>query len=157
MHQRAEWIGLSCGWLSRVAPALAMHMIEILRLGIIWREYIVANRPCRADTARMPDFTKIRFAQAKHRCAEHLGIAADIVVNHRVERLAVVVYRLLRVIAFFLVHSVRLPVLTLAREIIAAFQKQNLLASGGKRVGHCAAACSRADDDDIILTHDVLL
>src|SRR5579864_7661131 len=157
MHQRAEWIGLICGRLGRVAPALPMHMIEVFRLGIVWREHIVADRPCRADAARVPDFTKICFAQAKQRRAEHLGIATDPVVNHRVERLTFVVYRLLRVIAFFLVNGVCLPVFALATEIIAAFQKKNLLASGGKSIGHCAAACSRTDDDDVILAHDFLL
>src|SRR2546428_2517781 len=109
----------------------SMHMIEIFRLGIVWREHIVADRPCRADAARVPDFTKIRFAQAKHRPAEHLGIAADTVVNHWVERLTVVVYRLLRIIAFVPVNGVCLPVFALAREIIAAFQKKKILASGG--------------------------
>src|SRR6266536_45975 len=141
----------------RVDPALPMHMIEIFRMGIVWREHIVADRPYWADAARVPNFTKIRFAQAKHRRAEHLGVAADPVVNHGVERLTVVVHCLLRIIAFFPVKGLCLPVFALARKIIAAFQKKNLLASGGKSVSHGAAACSRTDDDDVILAHDFLL
>src|SRR5215471_3342494 len=105
----------------------------------------------------MPDFPEIRFTQAKHRGAKHLGIAANPVVNHGMNWLTVVVHRILRLIAFFLVNSMCLPVLALAREIVASFQKQNLLASGGKSICHCAATCSRTDDDDIILAHDFLL
>src|SRR5215469_10218998 len=157
MRQRAEWIGLICGRFGRIAPALPMHMIEIFRLGIVWREHIIADRPRWADAARVPDFTKICFAQAKHRRAKHLGITADPVINHWVEGLTIVIYRLLRMIAFFLVNGVCLPVFALTREIIAALQKKNLLASWGKSIGHCAATCSRPDDDDVILAHDFLL
>src|SRR5215471_782732 len=123
MRQRTEWIGPICGRVRWVAPALPMHMIKIFRLSIVWRKRIVAHRPCGTDAARMPDFTKIRFAQAKHRRAEHLGVTADPVINHWVEGLTVVIYRLLRIIAFFPINSVSLPVFALAREIIAAFQK----------------------------------
>src|SRR5215471_941709 len=157
MRQRTEWIGPICGRFRRVAPALPMHMIEIFRLVIVWRELIVADRPCGADAARMPDFTKILFAQAEHRRAEHLGVTANPVINHWVEGLTVVIDRLLRIIAFFRINSMSLPVFALAREKIAAFQKKNLLASGGKSIGHCSTARTRTNDDDVILAHDFLL
>src|SRR5215471_15027303 len=140
MSQRTEWIGPICGRFRRVAPTLPMHMIEIFRLGIVWRKRIVTDRPRGADAARMLDFTKIRFAQAKHCRAEHLGVTADAVINHWMEGLTVVIYRLLRIIAFLSINSVSLPVFALAREIIAAFQKKKLFASGGKSIGHCSTA-----------------
>src|SRR6516164_898016 len=99
----------------------------------------------------MRQFAEIAFAQAQQDGAVHLGVAADPVMDARVERLAVLVMPgLTRLVAVLGEHGVRTPVFSLARQVIAAFEDQDALARWGEPVGERAAAGAAADDDYVV-------
>src|SRR2546430_17489737 len=73
----------------RVDTMLAVHLVELLSFRVIGLKLRVADRPSRGDPAVMLDLTKILLAQAEQRRAIHFGIAADPVVDPRMEWLAI--------------------------------------------------------------------
>src|SRR6516164_3073446 len=83
----------------------------------------------------MRQFAKIAFAQAQQDGAIHLGVAADPVMDARLERLAVLVMPgLARLVAVLGEHGFRAPVFPLARQVIAAFEDQDALARPGQAI-----------------------
>src|SRR6516162_10487859 len=99
----------------------------------------------------MRQFAKIAFPQAQQHGAVHLGIAADPVMDARLERLAVLVMpSLARLVAVLGEHGLRAPVFPLARQVIAAFEDQDALARRGQAVSKRAAAGAAADDDHVV-------
>src|SRR5436305_14318366 len=109
----------------------------------------------------MLDVAEVLFAHTEESRAVKLCVAADIIVRVRVQHFATrVTPTLFSVVAAFDVDEARVPVLLLARDVIAALTDQDALAGRGERVGERAAASSRADDDDVVMIiarHDVLL
>src|SRR5215831_5858574 len=98
----------------------------------------------------MRQFAEIAFAQAQQDGAVHLGIAADPVMDARLERLAVLVMPgLARLVAVLGEHGLRTPVFPLARQVIAAFEDQDALARRGELMGERAAGAA-ADDDHVV-------
>ena len=98
----------------------------------------------------MPDFSKILFAKSQQGRAVDLCIAADVVLNARMERDSVlVVPGFLGLILRFEKHCTRIPVVFFSRQVVAAFQKQNAFAGWSEMVGERSATGSRADDDDV--------
>ena len=73
--------------LGRIFAHLAVHMIDALRLGVVRLEFVVGNRPRRRDAAVMFDFAEIFLAQPEERRAVELGVAADVVIRVRMQRL----------------------------------------------------------------------
>src|SRR6476660_5589066 len=74
----------------------------------------------------------------------------------RLERRAVgVVPRVVGDVAAVDEHRRRVPVVHLARQEVAAFEQQQLLARRGERVRERSSARTRTDDDDVVtLAHD---
>ena len=130
---------------------LAVHVVELLGLGVVWLEIVVAERPGGRDPAVMPDLAEILPAQPEQRRAVHLGVAADVVMYPGMERRAVaVVPGLLGLVLRLNEYRGRIPVLPLARQIIAALQQQDALARRGEPVSQRATSRTTADDDEIV-------
>ncbi len=86
---RRRRIGRAGRRLGGIDAVLAVHLIELLGLGVIGLEFVVADRPGRRDAVVMLQLAEILLAQAIQRRAEHLCRAADEIVHLRLERLAV--------------------------------------------------------------------
>src|SRR5438552_18614203 len=81
-----------------------------------------------------------------------LGVPADVVVGAGMELLAVLVApRFLDVVATVDDDAVRIPVLALARHVVAALEDQDLLPGRRQSVRERAATRSGPDDDHVIL------
>ena len=100
----------------------------------------------------MHDLLEIAFAQAEQRRAVHLGIAADIIMQPRLEGLAVAGDPGLVDLVFGVdEHRLGIPVIHLARQIVAAFQDQDPLARGGQPLRQRRSAGAAADDDQVVV------
>src|SRR5947207_15191574 len=98
----------------------------------------------------MFELAKILLAQAKERGAVELGIAADVIVGVRVERLAVLVEpALLSVVARLHVDGERAPILRLAADVITALDQENSLARRREAVSERPASRAGPNDDDV--------
>lgn len=77
----------------------------------------------------MADFAEIALAHAKERAAIDLGIPADIIMQARVETLAVpAVPGFLRLVGAVHEHRLGIPVGARARQVAAALDEQDALA-----------------------------
>src|SRR5216110_159081 len=99
----------------------------------------------------MLDLAEVLFAEAEQCRSVELRVPADVVVRVRMK-----IAPLRIAPSFFrgvppLVYRSRAPVLLLALPIIAALDQQDLLAGGRKFRSERAAACSCADDDDVVV------
>ena len=129
VRHRGIRIGIAAGRLGRVAAALPVHMVESLGLRVVRREILIRTRPGRRHAVGMRQFAEISFPQAQQDGAVHLGVAADPVMDARVERLAVLVMPgLSRLVAVLGENRVGAPVFPHARQVIAAFEDQDALA-----------------------------
>src|SRR5262249_32982325 len=109
--------------------------------------------------AVMPDLTEVLLAQTEQRCAVKLGVAADVIMDAGLERLAVLaVPGLLGFVFRFEKHRRGVPILLLARQKIAALQYQYSLACRRQSIGECPASRPGADNDDVVPVdgHDLL-
>ena len=104
----------------------------------------------------MADLAEVLRAQPVERGAVELGGAADVVVDLRLERLAVgVVPGVLGDVLAVDEHRLGVPVVHLPRQVVAPLQQQDLLAGRGEGVGQRAAAGAAADDDDVVVVGHV--
>ena len=142
--------GIFCR-LGGIAAALAVHLVKRLGLGVIGGKVAILQRPFGRDAALVFDSLKVAFAQAKHRTAVDLGVAADIIAGAGTKFLSVLVPpQLCRVVALFLKHLGRIPVLLLARDEAASFQNKDSLSARGKTAGNRASARACANDDEVV-------
>ena len=74
-----------------IIAALAVDMVELLRLRVIRFEILVADRPVGRHAVGGAVSSEILLTQPEQRRAIHLGRAADEVMDTRLERLAVLV------------------------------------------------------------------
>lgn len=138
--------------LGGVLAVVAVHLVEPLRPGVPGLEIVVRQRPRRRDAVDVLELLQIPRSQAVQRRAVQLGGAADVVVDLRLEGLAVgVVPGVFRDVASLGEHRVRAPVLGLAGQEVAPFQQQDALAAGRERVGQRPAARSGADHDHVVV------
>src|SRR5262249_10235926 len=94
-------------------------------------EVLISQRPGRRNSAGMPDLAEVLLAQTEQRCAAKLGVAANVIMAARLERLAVLAVPGPLGLAFRFVQDRRgVPVFLLARQEIAALQYQYSLACG---------------------------
>ncbi len=146
-------------WLARlrlrgIDAMLTVHAVELLGFTVIGLELVVSNRPGRRETAVMPDLAEVLLAQAKERRPIHLRVAPDIVMNAGMERTAVAaVPGLLGHVSRFHEDFGSIPVLALARQIIATLQEQDALARGSESVSERSTPRPAADDDDVVVIH----
>src|SRR6185369_10896258 len=135
-----------------ILAALAVDVIELFGLRIVRLDIIVRNRPCGRDTGVMAKLTEVFLAQSKQRSAVKLGVAADIVVRVRVKFFSVHVSPLfLSLVLAQEIDGFRIPVVLLARHIVAAFEDQDALACWRKFVGQGSAAGAGSDDDHVVM------
>src|SRR6266478_7774559 len=109
----------------------------------------------------MANFAKIFLAQAEERGAVEFGVASDVVVGVRVEPLAFLVAPLfLSLVLGLNIDRARIPIGLLPGNIVPPFQDEDAFPSGGERSEECSPACSRTDDDYVVvlvLSHRVCL
>src|SRR5262245_12969229 len=118
------------GRFGRIHAMLAVDVVEMLGLAIERLEVLISQRPGRRNSAVMPDLAEVLLAQTEQRCAVKLGVAANVIMDARLERLAVLaVPGLLGFVFRFEKDRRGVPILLLAREI-AALQYQYSLACG---------------------------
>ena len=99
-----------------------------------------------------PDLAEIPLAQPQEDGAVELRIAPDVVVDARMERLAVLVVPSLPGLVLVVdEHGLAVPVVLLARQVAAPFQQQDSLAGRGQLVSKRATASAGADDDDVVV------
>src|SRR5712691_7323094 len=75
----------------RIFTSLPVDVIEPFRFQVVRFELIVRDGPGRRDSAEMANLSEIFFAEAEECGTVKFGIAADVVVGVRMERLAVFV------------------------------------------------------------------
>src|SRR5579872_5088199 len=122
-------IGLARRRLGGIDPVLAMHLIQLLSLGIIWLEIFICERPCRRESAMMAYFAEILTPQTKQSGAVHLRVAAHPIMYAGMKSAAVTaVPGFFRLVPRIHKHRCRVPILALPRQEAAAFQHQNTLA-----------------------------
>jgi len=84
----------------------------------------------------VPELTEILPPQAEQCRSVELGVAADVIVGVRVQRLAMLAAPLLlRIIPAFYVDGSGVPVLGFAPDVVAALEQQDTLTGGGESVG----------------------
>ncbi len=138
--------------LGGVFAAVAVHMIEPLRLGVVGLHVVVVDRPGGRQTAMVLDLAKVFLPKTKQRGPEEFGIAADVVVGVRMELIAIFVVPFLRGLIFpFEIDCAWIPVVFFTRHIAAAFENQDLFSRRRKLVRKRAASGAAANDDNVIV------
>ena len=89
VRDRRRRIGRARRRFGGVEAAFAVHLIELLGLGVVGLEFVVGDRPGGRDAVIMPYRAEVLLSQAIERRAENLGGAADEIVNLGLERRAV--------------------------------------------------------------------
>jgi hypothetical protein len=146
---RRERVGAAAGRL--VLATGPADLVEILRLVVPGLQVGVRDRPRRRDPVDVPDPAEVALAQPEQDGTVDLRVAPDVVVLLGGERLAGRVVDPLAGVVVALGHPDLggVPVLRLARQVVAAFEEQDPLPGWGQGVRHGAATGAAADDDDV--------
>ena len=130
---------------------LAVHQVQVLGLGVVRLEILIADRPRGRDAAVMADLAEVLRPQAEQGRAVELRVSADVVVDLRRELVAVAVQPELRRTVLAL-HEDRggVPVVPLARQVVTTFEQQDLLAGRRQPVSERASTGPGADDDHVV-------
>ena len=137
-----------------VLPPRAVHLVQLLRLRVVGLQLVVGDRPGGRDPVVVAELAEVLFPEPVQRGPVELGRPADEVVHLGLERLALyVVPRVGRDVPVVHEDVLREPVLRLARQPVAALEQEDALPRGGKVPGKRAAACTGADDDDVVVLH----
>ena len=148
-----------CRWVGRVLTTCTVHLVELLRLGVVRLHDVVADRPGRRDAVVVLDLAEVALAQPVKGRSVKLGRPADEVVDLGLKRLAVAVEPPVgRHVAVLHEHRFGVPVLGFAGQPIAALEYQHALAGRCQPVGKRATAGSRSHDDQVVMLghHPVL-
>src|SRR6266545_2981218 len=115
------------GWrFSGILTSLAVDLIKLLGPGVIRLQIFVREGPRRRDSAVVANLPEILSAEPEQGSAEKLRVAADVVVCVRVQLFAVpVTPHFLGLVLAFGIDLAWIPVVLLARHIVAAFKQQN--------------------------------
>src|SRR5271157_4752464 len=141
----------------RILSAVPMHLIEILGLGVVRLQIVVADRPGGRDTAVVAQFAEIFLAQPEQSSTVKLGVAADVVIGMRMEFLAILVEpRLFRAVVGVDVDDLRIPVRFLAGNVVTALKNQDALTGRSQVISDRSTTRAGSDDDYVvvIVTHD---
>src|SRR5207244_497178 len=138
--------------ISGVLTALPVNVIELFRFQVVRFEFIVRDGPSRGDSAEMANLAKIFLAKAEERGAVKFGVASDVVVGVRMERLAVLIAPLFLSLVLGLdIDGARIPIGFLPGNIVAPFQDEDAFPSGSERVHQCSAARSGSDNNYVVV------
>src|ERR1700752_4413966 len=100
----------------------------------------------------MFDLVEVSLAQSKQSSAVEFCISFDVIVCVWGYRAATgVVPRLLRVVLAFKVDSFGAPVVFFTRDVIAAFEQQNLFAGRSQLICERASSGAGSDDDYVVM------
>lgn len=144
------WMRGSCStgvWVRAAGQALggvfavpSVHEIELLGLGVVRLQVLVADRPGGGDAVVVAQLAEVLGAQSEERGAVELGVAADVVVDLRRELVAVLVVPELGSTVLALdEHRGGVPVVPLARQVAPALQDQDPLPGGSQSMRERAA------------------
>ena len=152
MLDRRELVLLARRALRRILAVRTMHLVEVLGLGVVGLEIVVADRPGWRDPVVVADLAEIGRPQPKQRRTVELRVATDVIVHFRREFVAVLIEPKFRspVLAFH-EHLGGFPVVPLPRQISAALQDQHLLPGRRESMSKGAPAGSGTDDDDVVV------
>ena len=115
--------------LGRVRAAQAVDVEELLGAGVVGLKHIVAERPSRGDPFLVRQLAEVLLAEPIERAAIDLAVAADDVMQPRMEGVAgAVVPGVRRLILAVHEHGLGIPVVPLALQVVAALQDQDALA-----------------------------
>ena len=149
---RRERVGAAGPRLGRVLGVVAVDLVELLRLRVVRLELVVRDRPRRRDSVVVAQLAEVLAPEPVQRRTVELRLAADVVVDARLEGLALlVVPRLLRDVAVLDEDLVGVPVLDLARQPVAALEDEDPLARRREVARQRPAAGAAADDDDVVV------
>src|SRR6266436_9592863 len=100
----------------------------------------------------MANFAKIFLPKAEERGAVEFGIAPNVVVGVRMERLAVLVAPLfLSLVPGLDINGARIPIGLLPGNIVAPFQDEDAFTGGSEPVHQCSAARSGSDNNYVVV------
>jgi hypothetical protein len=140
------------GRLGRILPALAVDEVEALRLVVVGREVLVRERPRGRDAGVVANLAEVPFAEPEEDGAVHLRLATDVVVLAGMERLPVlVVPGLVRLVLVLDEDGVRVPVVRLAGQVVAALEEEDALPRRRQSVRERSPSRAGADDDDVVV------
>src|SRR5215207_1495202 len=83
-HRRVE-VGRAGRRLARIRAALAMDLVEVLRLRVVRLELVVSDRPGRRRPAVVAELAEVLPPEPEQRGAIELGVAAHPVVGVRMQ------------------------------------------------------------------------
>ena len=89
VRDRRVGIGTAGPRFGRILAALAVHVIQRLRLLIVGLERVVTDRPRRRDAVGMNDLAEVALAQPQQHGAVHLAVATDVVMQAGMEHATV--------------------------------------------------------------------
>src|SRR5207245_4503460 len=78
--------------LRRVLASLSVHLIEVLRLGVIRLQLLVRDRPGRRDATVVLDLAEILLAEPQQHCPVDFGLAAGVVWDAGMENPHILVF-----------------------------------------------------------------
>src|SRR5258708_40290834 len=141
------------GWVRPIFGPRAMHLIHLLRLGVVRLHRLIADRPGGRDPVVMLKVAEILSAQPIKGRTIHLGGAPHEIVDTGLKGLAVLVLPdVSGDVAILDNHLFGTPILGLSRQPVAAFEQQDVLSQGSQMIGQRPAAGAAADDDDVIVS-----
>jgi len=136
----------------RVLAVPAVHPEQVLGSDVVRLQVVVIQRPGRRDTAMMPDLAEVRGQQPEQRRAVHLGVAAYVIMQLGPEGpVAGVVEGLVGGVFRLAEDGAGVPVVSLSRQEVTAFEQQYALAGLGHARRGGRAPRSAADDQDVVL------
>src|SRR6516165_8254038 len=108
------------GWrFGGILPAIAVYLIEILRLCVIRLQIVIADWPRRGDATVVAQLAEVFLPQAKECRAIELGVAAHVIVGVRMKLLAVLIEPgFFGVVMGIYVHNLGVPICLLAANIV---------------------------------------
>src|SRR5204862_671264 len=125
----------------RVLAMVAVDLVKLLGLRVVRLHVVVGDRPGRRDPVMVPELPEVLRPQAVERRAVHLGRSADRVVDPGLGRLVRLVGPgLLGHVPVLDEDLLRVPVLRLAWQPVAALEDEDALARRGEMAGEGAAA-----------------
>src|SRR5207245_2191868 len=126
MAERIVAIGGAGRRLRRILAVKPVHLIKVLRLGVVGFKIFVPDRPSRRETTVMLDLAEILLAEPQQHCPVDFGVPADVVVDAGMENLPVLVLpALLGLVLVVDEDGAGIPVLLLARQIVSPLEQQN--------------------------------
>ena len=148
---RRPWVLLAPVSLGRILAVAAVHLVELLGLRIPRLEVVVGQRPGGGDAVDVLQLTEVLGPQPVQGGSVQLRRAADVVVDLRLEGLAIrVVPGLGRDVPSLDEYRIGVPVLALSRKEVPAFDEQDLRSRWSEGVRKRAPTRAGADDDHVV-------